>query len=64
MKKAVVRCSCQDPYSELPADLRPENSTKKNGLRKVTCPQCRQEYWTNRERDDCIRCEQGSATRD
>jgi hypothetical protein len=30
---------------------------KKSSLRKVTCPGCGREYWTNRSTDFCFDCE-------
>ncbi len=59
--KTSKECPCQDPYAELPADLRPTTGDKMSGLRKVVCPRCEQEYWTNRDRDECIGCEQQAA---
>jgi len=61
-KEAVDRldpsCSClQDPFSSLPPELHPWPEPKKSGLRKVTCPGCELEFWTNRETDTCIACE-------
>lgn len=51
-------CSCvQDPFADLPSELRPKPVEKFGGLRKVTCPGCRLEYWTNRKTDLCIECE-------
>lgn len=51
-------CPCQDPYADLPAELRPKMDRTRGGLRKVICPYCEQEYWTNRDRDECLDCEQ------
>lgn len=51
-------CSCvSDPFASLPSELRPPAQLKKGGLRKVICPGCDQEYWTNRATDVCIKCE-------
>jgi hypothetical protein len=58
MKKPEEGCSCQDPYSELPSELRPKVTAKKSSLRKTVCAVCGQDYWTNRSREVCIRCEQ------
>jgi hypothetical protein len=57
-------CSCiQDPFASLPSELRPRPEPKKGGLRKLACPQCNQEYWTNRDTDVCIQCERSSIHR-
>ncbi len=54
----LVSCACiQDPFSELPAELRPRQLSWKEGLRKVTCPGCGIKYWTNRKTDLCPNCE-------
>ncbi len=51
-------CTCiQDPYADLPPELRPKPVQKIGGLRKVTCPACGKEYWTNRATDLCVACE-------
>jgi hypothetical protein len=51
-------CSCvNDPFADLPPELRPKPVEKFGGLRKVTCPGCGLEYWTNRKGDLCIDCE-------
>ncbi len=51
-------CSCfQDPFAALPPELRPRQRSWKDGLRKVTCPECGFQYWTNRETDLCLDCE-------
>jgi hypothetical protein len=50
-------CCCGDPYTGLPADVRPRPVEKKNGLRQATCPRCGLVYFTNRVTDVCIRCE-------
>ncbi len=56
--KSVPRCTCvQDPYADLPAELRPKPVEKFGGLRKVTCPGCGLVYSTNRKTDLCIQCE-------
>jgi len=55
---ALASCTCvQDPFSELPAELRPRQRSWKGGLRKVTCPGCGMKYWTNRATDLCPNCE-------
>ena len=51
-------CTCvKDPFSDLPADLRPHAKNIMSDLRKVTCPGCGLAYWTNRKTDLCIECE-------
>jgi hypothetical protein len=51
-------CSCMsDPFINLPPDLRPRPKDVLSGLRKVKCPACGFEYWTNRDSDICIDCE-------
>jgi hypothetical protein len=51
-------CSCvQDPFADLPPDLRPKPVEKNSDSRKVTCPGCGLFYWTNRKTDLCIECE-------
>lgn len=51
-------CACvQDPYAALPPELRPRQKSWKDGLRKVTCPGCGFQYWTNRKTDLCVDCE-------
>jgi len=50
-------CACvKDTFAALPPELRPR-SQKKDSLRQVICPGCRQVYRTNRPTDICIRCE-------
>ena len=57
--EAPAQCTCvQDPFAELPPELRPRPLGGKNtGLRKVTCPGCGLVYWTNRKTDVCVDCE-------
>ncbi len=51
-------CSCMsDPFSGLPPELRPRPKDVLSGLRKVKCPACGFEYWTNRDTDLCLDCE-------
>jgi hypothetical protein len=51
-------CTCgQDPFADLPPELRPQRPNTLKGLRKVTCPGCGLKYWTNRNTDVCIDCE-------
>lgn len=57
-ERQAIQCTCvQDPFAVLPAELRPRQISWKNGLRKVTCPGCGLEYWTNRNTDLCVDCE-------
>jgi hypothetical protein len=52
------QCTCvQDPFAVLPPELRPHQRSWKDGLRKVTCPGCGFQYWTNCKTDLCIECE-------
>jgi hypothetical protein len=54
-------CSCvTDPFGAVPAELRPE-PRKKGSLRRIQCPGCGKEYWTNRETDLCLDCEKSRA---
>lgn len=55
-------CRCvSDPFASLPPEMRPRPVSSLKGLRKVTCPGCGLEYWTNRSTDLCAKCEaQGS----
>ena len=51
-------CSCMpDPFNNLPPELRPRPKDVLSGLRKVKCPACGFDYWTNRDTDLCIDCE-------
>lgn len=51
-------CTCvQDPFADLPPELRPQPMKKNFGLRKVTCPNCGFTFWTNRKTDLCVNCE-------
>lgn len=51
-------CSCiQDPFAALPPEMRPKPKSEMGGLRKVKCPGCGRQYWTNRETDLCFECE-------
>jgi hypothetical protein len=47
----------QDPFADLPPELRPRQVQKIGGLRKVTYPGCGLVYWTNRATDLCVECE-------
>jgi len=50
-------CSCTtDPFAAVPPELQPRPK-KKASLRKVNCPVCGKEYWTNRETHLCLDCE-------
>jgi len=57
-EKSSLQCTCvQDPFADLPPELRPRPGQKIGGLRKVTCPGCGLVYWTNRTTDLCVECE-------
>jgi len=57
-KKPLPQCTCmKDSFAYLPREVRPKPAQKTGGLRKVTCPGCGLEYWTNRKTDLCITCE-------
>ena len=50
-------CDCvQDPFASLPPDLHPKNKTWKSSFRKVTCPGCELEFWTNMNDNFCFGC--------
>jgi small redox-active disulfide protein 2 len=50
-------CTCtKDPFASLPPEMRPRKDTL-SGLRKVVCPACGLNYWTNRDTDVCSDCE-------
>ena len=60
MKEPEV-CNCvTDPFAAVPPELQPQPK-RRGSLRKVTCPVCGKEYWTNRETDLCIDCERSRA---
>jgi len=40
----------------VPPELRPRSKTWQSGLRKVACPGCGLEFWTNSEWDYCVAC--------
>jgi hypothetical protein len=44
------------------ADLLRATRAKRDWLRKTTCPECKKEYWTNRETDYCFDCESHHST--
>jgi len=46
-------CACASRTTDL---LRATHE-KRDWLRKTTCPECKKEYWTNRETDYCFDCE-------
>ena len=65
-EKSSPQCTCvQDPFADLPPELRPRPVQKIGGLparaqvqvRKLTCPGCGLVYWTNRATDLCVECE-------
>ncbi len=50
-------CACNsDPFAGLPPEMRPHKDAM-FGLRKVVCPICGLNYWTNRDTDVCSDCE-------
>jgi len=50
-------CDCmRNPFAALPPEMQPKLK-KNSSLRKVTCPGCGREYWTNRSTDVCFDCE-------
>jgi small redox-active disulfide protein 2 len=50
-------CACtKDPFASLPPEMRPRKDSM-SGLRKVVCPVCGLNYWTNRSTDVCSECE-------
>lgn len=46
-------CACASRM----ADLLRATCAKRDWLRKTACPECKKEYWTNRETDYCFDCE-------
>jgi len=51
-------CACNaDPFAALPPEERPRGKPPMGNLRRVICPMCRLEYWTNRTADLCPVCE-------
>ena len=51
-------CTCNaDPFAALPPEERPRGKPPMGHLRRVICPMCRLEYWTNRTADLCPACE-------
>lgn len=56
--KPAGGCACnRDPFASLPPELRPRKDAM-SGLRKVVCPVCGLNYWTNRDTDVCSECEE------
>jgi DNA-directed RNA polymerase subunit RPC12/RpoP len=50
-------CDCAaDAYAALPPELLPKQRSWKTGLRKVTCPECRTTFWTNKDKISCPEC--------
>lgn len=57
LKDGSAPCTCmKDGFATVPPEMRPRPQ-KKSSLRKVTCPGCGLDYWTNREGDVCMECE-------
>ncbi len=56
-------CACsRDPFASLPPEMRPHKDVM-SGLRKVVCPVCGLNYWTNRDTDVCSDCEKKQPAR-
>jgi small redox-active disulfide protein 2 len=56
-------CACsRDPFASLPPEMRPHKDAM-SGLRKVMCPSCGLNYWTNRDTDVCSDCEKKQPAR-
>jgi len=63
MSEKNAGCACnRDPYAGLPPELRPHKDAM-SGLRKVVCPVCGLNYWTNRDTDVCSDCERKQPAR-
>ena len=63
MSDKPVGCACnRDPFASLPPEMRPRKDVM-SGLRKVTCPVCGLNYWTNRDTDICSDCERKQPAR-
>ena len=61
---ATAVCACvADPFAELPPDMRPRPQSRMGNLRRVTCPACGLNYWTNRAIDLCVDCEKQGVAR-
>lgn len=57
-ERQMPQCTCiQDPFADLPPELKPRRKTWMSSFRKVTCPGCGFQYWTNRKTDLCVDCE-------
>ncbi len=63
MSDKPAGCACsRDPYAGLPPEMRPRKDSM-SGLRKVVCPICGLNYWTNRDTDVCSDCERKQPAR-
>ena len=63
MSEKSAGCACsRDPFAGLPPEMRPHKDTM-SGLRKVVCPICGLNYWTNRDTDVCSDCEKKQPAR-
>jgi len=63
MSDKPAGCACnRDPFAGLPPEMRPRKDSM-SGLRKVTCPVCGLNYWTNRDTDVCSDCEKKQPAR-
>jgi len=61
--KPAAGCACnRDPFAGLPPEMRPRKDSM-SGLRKVVCPVCGLNYWTNRDTDVCSDCEKKQPAR-
>ena len=63
MSDKPAGCACsRDPFASLPPEMRPHKDAM-SGLRKVVCPVCGLNYWTNRDTDVCSDCEKKQPAR-
>ena len=63
MSEKSAGCACnRDPFASLPPEMRPRKDVM-SGLRKVVCPVCGLNYWTNRDTDVCSDCEKKQPAR-
>ena len=63
MSEKSAGCACNaDPFASLPPEMRPRTDVM-SGLRKVVCPVCGLNYWTNRDTDVCSGCERKQPAR-
>jgi len=63
MSEKSAGCACNaDPFAGLPPEMRPHKDVM-SGLRKVVCPVCGLNYWTNRDTDVCSDCERKQPAR-